>query len=103
VAGARVPVPTEVASHLDGASSVVMGVRPEHTTVDPDGSLQATVRVVEELGYERHVVCRIDTEEIVIVRQPVELPAPEAGTGVRIGAMAGDLHWFAVDTGERLA
>jgi len=103
VAGGRVPVPAAVGAKLDGALSVVMGVRPEDTSIDPDGPLQATVGVVEELGYERLVVCRVDTDEIVIIRQPVELPAPDAGAGVRIDAAPTDLHWFAADSGERLA
>ncbi len=39
---------------------MVFGVRPEHLRLASEGLLPATVTVVESLGHERHVICRLD-------------------------------------------
>ena len=102
VAGGRIRIPPSVAAELGDAPTVVVGLRPEHTRVDPGGQLAATVGVVEELGYERLVVCKADDGQIVIVRQSADFPAPEPGSSVRVSGDANALHWFASDTGARL-
>src|SRR4051794_8294636 len=50
---------------LDG---VVVGVRPEHLSFGTDGQLLATVTLVESLGHERNVGCRLADGTLVIVR-----------------------------------
>ena len=41
--------------------------------------LPATVSVVESLGHERHVICRLEDGQMVIVRQQSSEPAPGRG------------------------
>ena len=82
-----------------GARDVVAGLRPEHVLLDPDGPLRATVAVVEALGYENHVVCRLEDGQQVIVRLAAERAAPREGDGVRLDADPDRLHLFDAATG----
>ena len=103
VLGGRVPMPASVVQRLQGATRAVVGVRPEHTVIDSNGPLTATVSLVEELGFERLVVCSTDDGELVTVRQAVELPAPDVRSPVRISADPARVHWFTAESGARLA
>jgi multiple sugar transport system ATP-binding protein len=91
---------------VDG-TKVVVGVRPEHLVIGGPGSgpdsrpVSASVRAVEWLGHERHVICAVEGED-VIVRQPSEGVAPEIGTSVPLTAAPGEIHLFSPDTSERL-
>jgi multiple sugar transport system ATP-binding protein len=102
--GARVPFPRplayEVASR--GLESVVVGVRPEHLRITDDGIVPATVTVVESLGYERNIACRLDDGTLVITRQDVDDPRPEVGEAVHLMTDEQTLHVFAGDSGERV-
>jgi multiple sugar transport system ATP-binding protein len=99
VGPARVPLPP---SHAVPDGPVVLGVRPEHVRVSADGALPAVVSVVESLGHERHVVCRLESGELVIVRQDAAEPAPGEGSAVRLTTDAAHLHLFDATTGRRL-
>src|SRR5213078_3980918 len=56
--GARVPLPTPVAAELArrGATSVVVGLRPESLELSGDG-VPARVEMVEELGADAYAFC----------------------------------------------
>jgi multiple sugar transport system ATP-binding protein len=108
IGDAVVPLPDALAATLRTADlqRVTIGVRPEHLEIRPDGDLPALVTVVESLGYERHVVCRIDGEgtgQMVIARQDAADPAPRAGERVGLSTAPEHLHAFDPDTGRRLA
>ena len=81
------------------ASDVVAGLRPEHVLLDPDGQLRATVTVIEALGYENHVVCRLEDGQQVIVRLAAERAVPREGDAVRLSADPDRLHLFDASTG----
>ena len=86
---------------------VVLGVRPEHVRILPNNAehqfaLDATVSVIESLGHERHVVCRLSDEQMIIVRQTVETERPIEGSSVRLSADPIGLHLFDAATGLRL-
>ena len=81
------------------ASHVVAGLRPEHVLLDPDGRLRATVAVIEALGYENHVVCRLEDGQQVIVRLAAEKVVPREGEGVHLSADPDRLHLFDAATG----
>ena len=82
---------------------VVLGVRPEHARLDPEGVLEATVAVVEILGHEQHVICRLAGDDtLFVVRQPNDDVAPGNGVGVRIALDTRRLHVFDPDSGHRL-
>lgn len=95
-----------------GATEIAVGMRPEHLRVGGEGVLEATVRTVESLGHERHIVCELagtdpDPEnlllgELVIIRQSSEEPAPRLGDRIRLGAEERHLHLFDVASGERI-
>ena len=66
--------------------------------------LPATVSVVESLGHERHVICRLDDGQMVIVRQHVR-PTSGAGRGRRWSGSRTELqhlHVFDADTERRI-
>ncbi len=103
--GASVPLPPPVADAVRGAGpDVVLGVRPEALHLSPDGSIEATVILVELLGAETHVICHTENDERIIVRQGPSAPKPGLGEAVRI-AIDPDpsaYHLFDATSGVRL-
>ena len=103
--GASVPLPAEVAEVVRGAGpDVVLGLRPEAVHLSADGSIGASVVIVELLGAETHVICTTETGTRLIVRQGATAPKPAIGESVRI-AVAADpqaYHLFDATSGERL-
>jgi multiple sugar transport system ATP-binding protein len=103
--GASVPLPSEVADTVRGLGpDVVLGLRPEAVHLSSDGSIGASVVIVEPLGAETHVICTTETGTRLIVRQGAAAPKPALGEAVRI-AVAADpraYHLFDAATGERL-
>jgi multiple sugar transport system ATP-binding protein len=103
--GASVPLPAEVADHVRGSGpDVVLGLRPEAVHLSSDGSIGASVVIVELLGAETHVICTTETGTRLIVRQGAAAPKPAIGESVHI-AVAADpqaYHLFDAATGERL-
>jgi multiple sugar transport system ATP-binding protein len=103
--GASVPLPAEVAETVRGAGpDVILGLRPEAVHLSADGSIGASVVIVELLGAETHVICTTETGTRLIVRQGAAAPKPAIGESVRI-AVAADpaaYHLFDAETGERL-
>ncbi|TML91702.1 MAG: ABC transporter ATP-binding protein [Actinobacteria bacterium] len=99
--GGRVPLPAPLAHAVstDGRA-VVLGVRPEHLAIG-DGPIAATVSVVESLGHERHVVCRLEDGQLVTARQPSSVTAPSDGTAVRLSFDPDHLHLFDATTEAR--
>ena len=102
--GARVELPPELAGRLAqrGVGEVVIGVRPEHLLLGTDGAVPAFVSVVESLGHERHVICRLEDGTMVITRQAADLPAPDVGDAVRLQAESARFHVFDADSGARV-
>jgi multiple sugar transport system ATP-binding protein len=102
--GAEVSLPTELADRLvrREVDDVVVGVRPEHVRLTSDGAIPATVSVVESLGHERHVICRLRDETMVIARQPADQPAPSVGEHVRLAAESARFHVFDAVNGVRI-
>ncbi len=103
--GASVPLPAAVAERVRGTGpDVVLGLRPESLRLSPDGSIAASVIIVELLGAETHVICHTETGARVIVRQNAGAAKPGIGDAVRI-AVDDDpqaYHLFDSATGERL-
>ncbi|MEZ5170298.1 MAG: ABC transporter ATP-binding protein [Acidimicrobiia bacterium] len=96
-----------------GSSEIVVGIRPEHVTVvePPDhdehdegarSSVQGSVLSVEVLGYERHVICRLDDRGTMIARISMDGPEPAIRSTVRLGLDTEKLHFFDPATGERI-
>ncbi len=104
VPGGEVPLAPAVAADVQkrGLDEVVIGIRPEHLTVGPDGPIEVTVSVVESLGHERHVFCRLADEQPLIVRQPASEAAPAEETKMRLALDDAGLHVFDPKTEERI-
>ena len=96
----RLPLPT--AASVARGTDVVVGVRPEALDVSADGPIPATVTLVESLGHERHVLCRLEgSGELVIVRLAAEETAPRDLEHVRLSVQPGGLHLFDATSGSR--
>jgi multiple sugar transport system ATP-binding protein len=102
--GGTVPLAAELAAalHARDLTDVVVGVRPEDLRFASEGGVAATVTVVESLGHERHVICRLADEQLVIVRQDAHQPAPEEGEALRLVTDPSGLHVFDPTSGERV-
>ncbi|CAN5615636.1 hypothetical protein BH24ACT4_BH24ACT4_10440 [soil metagenome] len=92
----------------DLSGPVVVGVRPEHLVVAPDGPLRTTVRHVEWLGHE--ALATVDLTDAVasdatpprwIVRLEPGVAPPEPGSELALRPAEGQLHLFDADTGWR--
>lgn len=88
---------------LVAGASIVVGVRPEYLQVGAArlGAITASVRTIEWLGHERHVICDV-AGQTVIVRQPTEGTAPTAGDVVALTTAVEHVHLFDAATTERL-
>jgi multiple sugar transport system ATP-binding protein len=102
--GGNVTVPPDVAPTIEasGVTEVVIGVRPESLRFALSGGIPATITVVESLGHERHVICRLVDDQLVIVRQDAHEAAPAEASAARLVADAGALHLFDPQTGTRI-
>jgi ABC-type sugar transport system ATPase subunit len=94
-----VAVPARIAANR--AVDVVVGCRPEGLAIDPEGSFGATVSIVELLGSEVHVVCRVG-ETRLVVRQDVTQPRPGLGEQIKLRVDPNAVHVFDGATGARL-
>jgi multiple sugar transport system ATP-binding protein len=81
---------------------IVIGVRPEHLVMSGEGIVPATVTVVESLGHERNIACRLDDGTLVITRQDMEARAPAVGEPVHLLAEERHLHVFDAAHGDRI-
>ena len=85
-----------------GKPGQILGIRPEHVDVVPQGddgwSLQ--VETVELLGAERLVHTRLG-EESLIIRTHEDQPAPAVGSTIRAKPRTERLHWFDAASGQR--
>jgi ABC-type sugar transport system ATPase subunit len=100
VESGSVPIPARVA--VNRAGEVVVGIRPEALSIDPEGTFGAKVSIVELLGAEVHVVCRVG-EARLVVRQDLSEPRPGLGEEIRLRADPDGIHVFDGPSGARLA
>jgi multiple sugar transport system ATP-binding protein len=102
--GGRAPLTAQLAHAVEaaGLENVVLGVRPEDLRLADQGGVTATVVVVEALGYESHVACRLPDGQLVIVRQRAEADAPAPEETVHLIALPEVLHVFDPATGNRV-
>jgi sn-glycerol 3-phosphate transport system ATP-binding protein len=100
VGGQALPLPQ--AAPRSGA--LILGLRPEHVRWGAGGvgSWQLTVDVVEMLGAERLVYCRLG-ESLFTVRIDGTLAAPRPGDVVPLQVAPDRMHWFDTQTRARIA
>ena len=113
------------------AGALVLGVRPEHVEIHPDGAWPMVVETIEMLGAERLVHGRLGgfggfgglgglgglggfsnaptagsggvaSSALFTVRIDAMLVPPQVGQTVRLAAAPAHLHWFDAATGLRV-
>jgi multiple sugar transport system ATP-binding protein len=79
----------------------VLGIRPEHITLDAGQGTPAEVIVVEPTGSETHVVVSLSGKDVTCVfKDRVRL---EAGQKIMLSFNAAQPHFFDVQTTQRIA
>jgi sn-glycerol 3-phosphate transport system ATP-binding protein len=99
VDGRELPLPAAAPR----ACELVVGLRPEHSSLKPDGALGWPFRVEtsEMLGAERLVHGLVGSQPFT-VRVDATLPAPRNGETLTLQGPAEQLHWFDAATQQRL-
>jgi len=98
------PLPSAVASALQGHSRVILGIRPEDVgegdRAGQEVGLPARVDLVEPLGNETFVHAAIGVHVMTIRYASRDLPAP--GEALMLRLDPAKAHWFDAQSGERL-
>jgi multiple sugar transport system ATP-binding protein len=95
-------LPADLAGIAAPAGAVV-GVRPHDITLDPGGSIRATVDLVEPRGHDTVVHLRLEDGALSPILAVVERAAPLVGSTVVLSLRADKLHLFDGRSGVRLA
>ena len=69
---------------LKGDSDVVLGVRPEDISIDPASDLKAEILIVEPLGRDDLLQCRIGGQDISLLADPKERHVSGQTIGLRM-------------------
>jgi sn-glycerol 3-phosphate transport system ATP-binding protein len=85
-----------------GSGELLLGVRPEHASVDPAGAWPLRVEMLEMLGAERLVYGHLGGAPFTL-RVDARDVAPRPGDTVHLSVEARQLHWFDPSTQARLA
>ena len=103
VSGGTLALPALQAAALRrrALTSAVIGIRPEALAIDPAGTVAATVSLVESLGHESHVACRLPDGQLVMIRLGPDQTRLHTGDDVALRA-TGELHLFDPATGARI-
>ena len=104
IPGGVVEIPGALGAAVErrGLERVVLGVRPEDLSLDEGGPIKATVSVIESLGHERHLICRLEDGQLIIVRQAANVSPPAEASEVGLAAEAARLHVFDAESEERV-
>jgi multiple sugar transport system ATP-binding protein len=104
IPGGVVEIPGALGAAVErsGLEHVVLGVRPEDLTLSEGGPIRATVSVIESLGHERHVVCRLADGQLIIVRQAANVTPPAEESEVGLAVDEARLHVFDAESEERV-
>ena len=83
------------------AGALMLGVRPEHAALGPQGAWSLKVEMLEMLGAERLVYGRLG-DAAFTVRIDGTLVPPRPGDVVPLHVEPRHLHWFDATTGQRV-
>jgi sn-glycerol 3-phosphate transport system ATP-binding protein len=95
-------LPLPAAAPRQGA--LILGLRPEHAALDPKGSWELKVEMLEMLGAERLVYGKLGAAQggaTFTLRIEATLTPPQPGDTVRLSVRPEHLHWFDHSTGLR--
>jgi multiple sugar transport system ATP-binding protein len=91
-------IPLARSSGLVDGQAVVLGIRPEHTHVDPHGVLSSSVAVVEPTGPETHIYFAVDGKDLCAVSRERTTIAP--GAPLRLRLDTDRIHIFDQASGQ---
>jgi multiple sugar transport system ATP-binding protein len=98
LAGGSVPL----AGLVNGPEpDIVLGVRPEGLRIAPEGTVAATVTIVELLGAEAHVICALEDQTRLVIRQDNKAVRPNQGETISVQVDPEALHVFSATDGTR--
>ena len=80
---------------------LILGMRPEHAELHPEGAWPLKVEMLEMLGAERLVYGRLG-DAMFTLRIEGTLVPPNRGDVVRMAVRPQHLHWFDPATGQRV-
>jgi len=95
------PVELAAAARRRGLTEALIGARPDALRISPQGTVDATVSLVESFGREHHAACRLPGGQLVTVRVESGESGLSTGDAVKL-AVVGDLHLFEPVNGERV-
>jgi multiple sugar transport system ATP-binding protein len=95
------PEDLAVAARRRGLMEALVGARPDALRISPQGTVDATVSLVESFGREHHAACRLPGGQLVTVRVEAEDSGLRTGDRVKL-AVSGELHLFEPVNGERI-
>jgi multiple sugar transport system ATP-binding protein len=103
IRGGTIPLNGRLAAAVRrrGLLEVLIGARPDYLRISPDGTVDATVSLVESFGREHHVACRLPGGQLVTVRLDDGATTFRTGDRVKLN-LVGDLHLFDPANGERI-
>jgi sn-glycerol 3-phosphate transport system ATP-binding protein len=88
----------EIGPTIAFADALVIGIRPEHLRLDPDGFV-LPVDLVEPLGSETVVIGKLDNGTMLTIKLPC---AGVSDASLRVGIPSEHVHVFDAQTGLRL-
>jgi sn-glycerol 3-phosphate transport system ATP-binding protein len=97
VGGQTLPLPRSAPR----AGALLLGVRPEHAQIDPAGPWPMRVEMLEMLGAERLVYCRLGDAAFTL-RIDATLAPPKSGGTIQVRVPIDQLHWFDAGSGQRV-
>ncbi len=101
LAGAgHVGVPPDLVFSPEPGAPMVLGIRPEHLTVNANGNLRATVRAVEWLGHECLIACEADGQAFTV--RHVGQASQQPGDEITLAVADDNVHLFDPETTERI-
>jgi sn-glycerol 3-phosphate transport system ATP-binding protein len=80
---------------------LILGLRPEHAELGDAGGWALTVDVVETLGAERLIYCKLGAS-LFTLRIDATQVAPKPGATLHLKVRADRLHWFDAETRARV-
>jgi sn-glycerol 3-phosphate transport system ATP-binding protein len=81
--------------------ALLLGVRPEHADLQPEGTWPLQVEMLEMLGAERLVYGRLGDATFTL-RMDGTLAPPRPGDRVALHVEARHVHWYDASTGQRV-
>ena len=82
--------------------AVKVGMRPEHLVLAPTGALALTVELVENLGADALLYCKLPGSDVMLVARADPAASHRAGDTLRVDVAPRHLHLFDAESGRRL-